>query len=68
MARAGWPLTVQPGDPRQPNAASHHNAGTGQAALSTGSGKREVICWGTIDVAFIRIWLRDPRPDDPDMI
>jgi transposase len=29
-------------------------------AVATRYDKRELICQGTIDVASIRIWLRDP--------
>jgi hypothetical protein len=31
-------------------------------AVATRYGKRERICQGTVDVASIRIWLRDPVP------
>jgi transposase len=65
--RGGRPPAFDPGHYQQRNTAGRCFSKLKQfRAIATRYGKRERIYQGTIDVASIRIWLRDPPHDLQD--
>jgi transposase len=59
--RGGRPPTFDTGHCQQRNTVERCFSKLKQfRALATRDDKRELIYWGTVNVASIRIWLRDP--------